>query len=253
VKYLLYCIFKRQPNTPTWVHPGVEGRSVYVIGKGGLAAAVSKMIHPETLPSISTLVTYQGVIEFFSRSCTIIPLRFGTVFYQESEIERLLEERGPHYCSLIKELDGCVEMGIRVIIEAPESLSAMWLRPVRLSASEGNNPGTAFLEGRRAHYVSECGVTEETEKVVRRYRASLEGLYAKFKSETSTPRARAGNGRASILLSLYFLVPKESLVRFEGVFKELKARETTKLLLSGPWPPFNFVLPNDLPIHDGVT
>ncbi|MEW6110741.1 MAG: GvpL/GvpF family gas vesicle protein [Thermodesulfobacteriota bacterium] len=250
MKYLLYCIFEKQASAPTGAYPGVEGGSVYVIEKSGLAAAVSPIIHPEDLPNIPALVAYHGIIEFYFRSCTIIPLRFGTVFYEEADIERLLEKRSLHYRSLIKELDGCVEMSIKVIMEARESLSETRFRPFRLPASEGNDPGKAFLERRRTYYLAECGVTEEIEKVVRHYRSSLEGLYAKFKGETSRPKADADNGRTPILLSLYFLVPKESLVRFETVFDELKAREATKLLLSGPWPPFNFVLPNDLPIHD---
>jgi hypothetical protein len=52
------------------------------------------------------------------------------------------------------------------------------------------------------------------------------------------------------MLSLYFLVPQCHIEKFCAEFREMSSRETAKLLLSGPWAPYNFaatVEPPDQP------
>jgi hypothetical protein len=46
------------------------------------------------------------------------------------------------------------------------------------------------------------------------------------------------------LLSLYFLVPGSAVESFRQAFRHLSATEPARLLLSGPWPPYNFVTNN---------
>ncbi len=43
------------------------------------------------------------------------------------------------------------------------------------------------------------------------------------------------------LISLYFLVPAEHLDDFRKTFDEYTSRQSAKIRLSGPWPPYNFV------------
>ena len=43
------------------------------------------------------------------------------------------------------------------------------------------------------------------------------------------------------LLSLYFLTPKSRAEEFRKMARKISAPRGVKLLLSGPWPPYNFV------------
>jgi hypothetical protein len=45
------------------------------------------------------------------------------------------------------------------------------------------------------------------------------------------------------MLSLYFLVKREEVEKFRQIFQAFASRYSARILLSGPWPPFNFVLP----------
>jgi hypothetical protein len=63
---------------------------------------------------------------------------------------------------------------------------------------------------------------------------SLYGSFVRHKVEfPSSGRSR--------LLSLYFLVPRDSVGCFRRAARGLHRNESVKLLLSGPWPPYNFV------------
>ena len=63
------------------------------------------------------------------------------------------------------------------------------------------------------------------------------GLYGKQRTETA---ARDGQ----TVLSLYFLIPRGLIGPFKDVFRRVVETAGARALLSGPWPPYNFVTPD---------
>jgi hypothetical protein len=171
-------------------------------------------------------------------------MRYGCVFEKTSMVLRLLEERGWQYLTLLQDLEGCVEMGIRLLLPreggasgpgaqgeagAPQTGAAATACPLLpLSA------GQAYLAAQRERYASRDreagGQILLPDKVCR----ALAGVFVRHKRESR----RLGD---SLLVSLYFLVPRSWLQRFRQGFRELSGGESGKFLLSGPWPPYNFV------------
>ena len=91
----------------------------------------------------------------------------------------------------------------------------------------------SYLTARKAHYASQDRWTEEYRQAAERCREQLTGLYVKCKTEPPSPRLP--------LLSLYFLVSRPALEPFRLAFRQLTESESARLMLSGPWPPYNFV------------
>jgi hypothetical protein len=46
---------------------------------------------------------------------------------------------------------------------------------------------------------------------------------------------------------LFFLVPRPAVDSFRLAFRQLTKSESARLLLSGPWPPYNFVASESRP------
>jgi hypothetical protein len=90
-----------------------------------------------------------------------------------------------------------------------------------------------YLTARKAHYASQDRWTTEYRQAAERCREQFTGLYVKCKTEAPSPRLP--------LLSLYFLVPGPAVESFRRAFRRLTETEPARLLLSGPWPPYNFV------------
>ncbi len=246
MKYLVYCIFsKKEASRINRMPVGVGGCPTYVVEENDLGAVVSSIPYTEMSTDSSTILAYHNVVESLHDQLGVIPLRFGTLVGDEAEINRLLEKHGERYKTLLTKLDGCVEIGIRVI-----------LKNVAIKTDDGHNKasvlspancigtGAAYLAHRKAHHDAEALATENNQRVIERYRLPFEGLFVGFKAETSesTPFT---DQLSTLFLSLYFLVRRQSLGACRKVYEELKSRETTKMMLSGPWPPYNFVLPED--------
>jgi len=240
---LFYCIC-RHPG-PVLPAPllGVGGGPVYQVKHGLLGAAVSRIARTDLAPDLSMVRAYDRVVHSYHRQDTVIPMRYGCVVGQESQVIRLLDEHHRQYEALLQELEGCVEMGVRVLLPAA-SLPAVSSRdlqgspedrrpPLAAAAATPDRPGLAYLTARKAHYVHQDCWTKEYRQAADRCLAQFAGLFVKAKTEAPSPRLP--------LLSLYFLVPRALVESFRQAFRRLRVAEPTGLLLSGPWPPYNFV------------
>ncbi len=240
---LFYCI-RRDPG-PEIALPllGVGGGPVYQVAHRRLRAAVSRINQGDLTPDLSRVRTYERVVLSCHRQGTVIPMRYGCAVEEDSQVTQHLDENGPYYEALLEELEGCVEMGLRVLLPSgpwaavtpggPESCRELAEpQPPDLSAPP-ERLGLAYLTARKAHYAHQDRWTNEYRQAGERCRAQFDGLFVKCKMEAPSPRLP--------LLSLYFLVPSSAVESFRQAFRHLSATESARLLLSGPWPPYNFV------------
>lgn len=250
MRYLLYCIFNTpvgadlyvclKPETPL----GIGGQPVSLIAKNSLIAAISRIAQSDLTPDIPRILAYEKVIESFHRDPMIrgvIPMRYGCLFEEESQISRFLEERGKEFEALLKDLEGCVEMGIRVLIADCGLRNADSKRSIAqppFCNPQSLTSGQAYLLARRTYYQQGEQLVKESNELSKRCRMVFSGLFVKCKTECFSLRIP--------LLSLYFLVPRRSVEPFRKIFRHISRKESAKLLLSGPWPPYNFVLPNQI-------
>ncbi len=240
---LFYCIRRHQGPELAGPLQGVGGRPVYQVAHRGLSVAVSQIGLADLDPDIPRVQAYERVVLSYHRRGAVVPMRYGCMVEQESQAIQLLEDHGPQYEALLQEVDGCVEMGLRVL--RPSGLWAAVIPGGPEGSREVAGPyppdpgaapersGLAYLTARKAHYASQDRWTEKYRQAEERYREQFTGLYVKCKTEAPSPRLP--------LLSLYFLVPRPAVESFRQAFRQLTESDSARLMLSGPWPPYNFV------------
>ena len=235
MSYLLYCIFRGQAQPSPGMPPGVGGKPVFVLSQNGLSAGLSEMTESDLVPGISQILAYEAVIEHFHRALTVIPVRYGCQLKDTSEALQLLERHRDEYAALLAGLEGLTEMGIHVLLDrsspGTESRTEPAAPPPVCPLCES---GAAYLAAQRQHYLGLDRAALHERSLVEELWTSLAGLYVRRKMEP--PDSNRGS-----LLSLYFLVPRASVEPFRHTAHHLRSRESIKLLLSGPWPPYNFV------------
>ncbi len=190
---------------------------------------------------------YARVIEAVHRNYTTIPMRYGCLFHQVSQVSSLLEQRRRRYESLLKELEGCVEMGVRILLPEGASHTGASAGPAgdELGAGGPNwalapgRPGHSYLAAQRRRYLAQDEATRGWGLLAAKICGALTGLFSRHRQESRNLAGRR-------LVSLYFLVPRRMLEAFRQAFGQVSARDSGQFLLSGPWPPYNFVLPRNL-------
>lgn len=246
MKILLYCIVSSvAPGLPATL-AGVDSEPVSVVEGNGVAAAISKVEHgPDHLLTIPQVLAYEKVIELLHHQGSVIPMRYGCLFDNTQQIVRLLAERGDEYHSLLEHIGSCVEMGIRVLIDGttectdPESLPES-NEPKSPSAPSN---GCEYLATLRLKHGRGERVTQVTQHIAEQCRTVFAGLFVNLKEEHPSHPTHQSSQFEDVY-SLYFLVPREAVASFRSAFQTLCLNQPEKLLLSGPWPPYNFVLPD---------
>ena len=218
MKVLLYCIGQQEVNVP------FHGTGIHVVTSHGLMAAVSEVDGPTTVPSVSTLLAYERVVEAIHARQTVIPMRYGCVMENKEQIVQLLEDHRREYEALLLRLSGRTEMGIRLL----------WPPSATPLPSLLRLPGAAYLASLRNRYNSQDTLASEEGLLADRFVALLDDCFTEQRREVSLSH----RGR---LLSLYFLTPKSGAEEFRKMVRKLSTPYGVKLLLTGPWPPYNFV------------
>lgn len=226
---ILYCITTPQPNLAV-LSKGIGGKPVSLIVEDSLAAAASLLPKRELTPAAADLLDCAGVVEAFYRIQAVVPMRFGCIFDDETEVRHFLHERREEFHALLSQLKGMVEMGVRVIPRQENGNNSHRLLPGRAAA------GTDYLAVRRDHYAAVERETRNLEEIGRQIRTSLSELLVQSREESKTS---AGGG----IFSLYFLIQRSSIDAFHRKISQIRPKLCGGILVSGPWPPYNFVEP----------
>jgi hypothetical protein len=247
MKFLLYAIVPSLEDHAPQILAGIDDWPVFFIQKDGVGAAVSKLENTVQAPDITHILTYQKVVETLHNKSSVIPMRYGCLFENEQQITKMLEDHGDEYRALLKELGDCVEMGIRILMpDINSSYSVRDGEEANLKETKPLTPGHEYLAALKARYGPDQQFAKEMIHVSLQCRTAFSGLYVKYKEEHTQPLKQQSTFQN--IYSLFFLVPRETVASFHIAFQDLCRRQTYKLLLSGPWPPYNFVLPDNA--HD---
>lgn len=244
MSYLLYFIFKNpgmeEPSCSPTLETirGVAEEPIRFVSDNGLSAAISNIPQPDLISDISYLLAYQKAIETFHAHHTVIPMRYGCTFEKEFQVLQFLKERGKEFEKLLHELEGCVEMGIRILLSGPPQQEGEDKKedpPSEIRNLDSFVRGQNYLMTRKMFYEQKTQLVREIDILAERYCRLFSGLFIQWKKEyVPSPTS---------MLSLYFLVPRGSVETFRRVYRDMSSKESVNLLLSGPWPPYNFVLP----------
>lgn len=230
MKHVVYCILRDVRDPVRSVLPaGVEGAPVFLVAEGGLAAACSVAPDACVTPTVPRATAFAWVVGALHAVTAVLPFRYGNFLDSSERVLNLLQAHREEFLQSLEEVEGCDEMGLRILLE---NRPGMECAQPAYAAPRGT--GREFLEGRRAHYAAEECDEALAARAAAEARGALDGLAVKCRED----RSSAADGR---LLSLFFLVRRENVERFREAFEQLQQETSAKMLLTGPWPPYNFV------------
>lgn len=237
---LVYCIFRRGSKPPDTSLTGVGGQGVFLVEEGRLAAAVSGVCRGSLTVDPAEVMTYANVVGILHRSVDtggVIPMRYGNLLAGEAVVRRHLTCCKEEYAALLRSVAGCEEMGLRLLLPEP---SCDHIAPAESRGCEAGTSGIGYLAARKGHYAARETLEVERNLLTERCRGAFDGQFVNWKAErraVTDPQTR----HRQTLLSLVFLVPRGNLPLFLQSYRELRPELPERALLSGPWPPYNFV------------
>lgn len=238
------------PPRPDLSDLGVQ-RSLAVVTEGELAAVVSRVpaaefaedelrAHLNDMAWVETVArAHERVLDALGRQTTVIPMRLCTVYKTEGGVREMLRRESDALLETLQKLEGKVEWGVKVFFERRRaSRSAAGERPSGESAS-----GAEYMDHRRRERDHGRQLDEQVEAAVAEIHETLDSV-----SEESTlnppQRPEVSAHRGEMVLNGAYLVKRENESAFHEEEEELRSRFAgmgIELVLTGPWPPYNFL------------
>ncbi|HHT9137332.1 MAG TPA: GvpL/GvpF family gas vesicle protein [Candidatus Wunengus sp. YC60] len=233
----LYCITKvlhKQLNDMI----GLENTTVRTLQYKEIMAVVSEVLLAKIPVSNESVLCHEAVVEAVQREQTVLPMRFSSVFNDDTAALQFLKNHYAVFVSDLERLQGKLEMGIRVILGRENQQLHNTIKHDQENAIKfetcKSNPGTTYLQQRRAYYASQDEGDDRAREIVKTCHAQFEDICVEYKRDTHTSFSQG--------VSLNYLIHKDSLGEFKNRFNDLKpSLNELQFMCSGPWPPYHFV------------
>jgi hypothetical protein len=216
---------------------GLRGSRVETVCHRALCAATSAIDATELRVTAHDALEHEAVVEGLRQFGPAIPVRFGTVLAGTPAVVRALSERYDTLVADLARLAGTVEFGLSVLWEEPD-WDAGTEPPITtlggIASDEPGKPGSRYLRARLLQHRRDAARRAKAEAAAR----ALDTLFHPLVLDTRwtiRPSSRVA-ARAAYLLHL------SAVEAFQQAFEEARVlHPDLRFLLSGPWPPYNFV------------
>lgn len=224
-------------EAPNFGPMGVGGHheEVTTLGVKGLAAVVSNASMDHYVISRENLSAHTRVVEKVMESYTVLPMRFCTVAETADEIIAFLEKNAKVLKNMIKEMDGKVEMDIKIFWKEVKKVYEEIVKENKkireLKARSHLDRSSLIAAGERVAQALE----EKKEAEQDRYFRPLQKKAKAFKKMEAAGDTQIGHAA--------FLVEKGWLKEFEAAVDALEDAfaERIDIRLVGPMAPFSFI------------
>lgn len=188
---------------------------------------------------------HEQVVEYFAERASVVPLRFGTIYFERAGVEQMLAEREPKLLPLIEGLRGREEWGVNLysdrakLREKITSVSPR-LRELEMQASQAA-PGQSYLLRKKIDAMR----TDEARAESKRLASEIETALAAACERAVRMRVLKAEAteHGELFAKLAFLVARSRFDHFRATAEGLAAQHGDagfRIELTGPWPPYNF-------------
>ncbi|MEI7750828.1 MAG: GvpL/GvpF family gas vesicle protein [Candidatus Omnitrophota bacterium] len=215
---------------------GLYGAPVYNIPYGDIGVVVSDLDPQAQVKTEESILKHEEVVEKLMVRFTVLPMSLSTVFNGKEELLVKVKKFHEDFVKNLERVRSKSEFGVKIL------WAGNTIKERIINAHKKENPspdpalsGTKFMREKFAKYKIDKEFEEEADRCI----AILDGFLNRIASEKKIEKLKTDN----LLLSAAYLVDHEKRDDFETAFEVLRNSQggDLKYLLSGPWPPYNFI------------
>ncbi len=181
---------------------------------------------------------------------TVVPMRLFTIYESEASLAATLERERVFLAAALGRLADRTEWGVKLFaIAGPGSGSGSETRDEAAEeqfAEDGHDgPGQSYMRRRRAADARREEIGQRFEQLRELAHSRLAGLSVEARVNPLQPPELSEHD-GTMLLNGVYLVENDTAEDFSaevGALRDEYAREGIEVVLTGPWPPYNFVNP----------
>jgi hypothetical protein len=250
-----YCVVSADDAAAASELAGIEPETrVDAVVDGELAALVSPVPraeygddrlreHLEDIEWLErTARSHEAVLEHVLNHASIVPLRLCTLYHDRGGVRRMLREHADALTGSLAAVQGSSEWGVKVFLEGAPAEGETTLE----GPDKGSSPvsGTGYLAERQRERQITRQRDEMCQECVEEVHATVAAV-ARDARLNAVQRPEAHGRPAEMLMNGAYLMAQDQVDELARSVSLLQARWSPRgfaIELTGPWPPYNFVL-----------
>lgn len=212
---------------------GLDGQAVCAVRRGDLAAVYSQVTDARIIPTAERALAYAEVVGRLHQQCPLLPMRYGASADGPDEVAGLLDRHHEELSQALRRVDGCVEMGVRIMTQPPAP------QPAPQPAASGAAPADEAPAGARQYLMRRKALYEQHDAGQKQAQELLDLASGRLGDMCVDTRVTVSCAGAAAV-SLAFLLPRERIAEFRLAIDCFKASRPEPVFISGPWPPYSF-------------
>jgi hypothetical protein len=189
-------------------------------------------------------VAHEAIVESFLGRADVVPLKLFTLFHSDARALAWLHGEKRRMRSLFRRIAGREEWSVRLTVSRTSETRGR--PPAKRAASRGSakgapTSGIAYLRAKQHVQSAQRERLARAERLARRVDTRL-GRFATARQ--AQPILTDSSSPSPLVLRAAYLVPVARVAAFRSAARELTRTirgQGYRLVLSGPWPPYNFV------------
>ncbi|MCX6220869.1 MAG: GvpL/GvpF family gas vesicle protein [Bacteroidia bacterium] len=220
---------------------GISGANLYSLPVDEITAVVSDTTRAGLITDSTNAITFAGVIEALSQEFTLLPMRFGSLMESTGAILKMLERNYPDVQQNLQQVEDMLEFGLKVFCDSEKlradlmEKSEIGTKTTVLSTPEVKNSVYRDWVNKKLkeHRLEELLLTH-VDSVVAAITEHLSRMNAvcKFKKMLT---------ETTIIDALFLLKKDMKTELMQAVGNLQKQYPGLNFVMTGPWPPYNFV------------
>lgn len=228
----VYAIVRRDAPLPTSGTASVP--ELALVPWRELAAVTARTSDDATPTTMEAILHHEAVVEAVRQRVPALPVRFGTVFRDESSVASALAERYEPLAADLERLGDKVELSLTALWADPPSDDEPTADVRRDPAWTSDHSGARYLLARAAE-LRRDDATKERARAASRALDAVLGALALDRRVSLVPTPR-------VALRTSYLLDAADVDAFRAAFDTMRREHgELRMLLTGPWPPYSFV------------
>jgi hypothetical protein len=190
------------------------------------------------------VIRHQEVVAGVMRHSPVLPVRFGTIFSSQANLEKVLERHSDTIAGFLERLADQEEWAVKGMLDRPGAKDKLFSLKLALEAEslEALSPGKRYFEEQRLRAACDQELKRWLQEVCRTLWTELRDYAAEVQERRLLSRETTGSDQ-DMVWNWALLMPRQVVGGFQALIKDVNARYADRglrLEMTGPWPPYSF-------------
>jgi hypothetical protein len=220
---------------------GISGVDLYAVSMDEISVIVSDIKRTDLIADRSNAIEYAGVIETLAQQFTLLPVRFGSVMESTDAIIKMLGRNYHEIQQNLQKVENKVEFGLKVFCDSEKLMAELRAK----SEADTKTPAKPAPEIKNSVYrdwVNNKLKEHRLEELLLTYVDSVIAEITGYLTRLNTVNKFKKMATVTNIIDAVFLLEKDKKDGLINAVKDFQNRYAgLHLMLTGPWPPYNFV------------